>query len=53
MDENSKLPTKAQEMRAFFVITVIAAPILAIATVGGYGFFIWMYQLVTGTLPSG
>lgn len=52
MDDNQP-PTKAQELRAFLFLTVVTAPALAIALVGGYGFFIWMYQLFTGSLPSG
>lgn len=53
MDIDRHTPTKAEEIRAFLFITVVAAPILAIAIVGGYGFFIWMYQLFTGSLPTG
>lgn len=53
MDVDRELPTKAQEIKAFLFITIVAAPILAIAIVGGYGFFVWMYQLFTGTLPAG
>lgn len=53
MNENQQPITKAQELRAFFFLTIVTAPILAVAVVGGYGFFVWMYQLVTGTLPTG
>ncbi len=53
MDANREVPTKAQELRAFFFLTVVTAPILAVMVVGGYGFFVWMYQLITGTLPTG
>lgn len=53
MDDRQAPATKAQELRAFLFLTVITAPILAVAVVGGYGFFIWMYQLMTGSLPSG
>jgi len=53
MEANDKAPTKAQEMRAFLFLTVITAPILAVALVGGYGFCIWMIQLLTGSLPKG
>jgi len=53
MDERQPLATKAQELRAFLFLTIVTAPILSVAVVGGYGFFIWMYQLVTGSLPSG
>jgi len=53
MEANDKAPTKAQELRAFLILTVITAPILAVMTVGGYGFAIWMIQLLTGSLPTG
>ena len=53
MDIDHHTPTKAEEIRAFLFITIVAAPVLAIAIVGGYGFFVWMYQLFTGTLPTG
>jgi len=53
MDNEQQIPTKTQELRAFFFLTVVAAPILAVAIVGGYGFFVWMYQLFTGVLPTG
>lgn len=53
MDDKQLPATKAQELRAFLFLTVVTAPILAVAVVGGYGFFIWMVQLVTGSLPSG
>lgn len=53
MEDAPQAPTKAQELRAFFFITVVTAPILTVMIVGGYGFFVWMYQLITGTLPSG
>ncbi|HJV76541.1 MAG TPA: periplasmic nitrate reductase, NapE protein [Noviherbaspirillum sp.] len=53
MDDNRQETTKASELRAFFFLTVVTAPVLAVMVVGGYGFFVWMYQLVTGTLPSG
>lgn len=51
--EEERPSTKAEEMRAFLFLTVVTAPVLAVAIVGGYGFFVWMYQLVTGTLPTG
>lgn len=53
MKKTDESPTKAQELRAFLVLTVITAPILAVAVVGGYGFLIWMIQLLTGSLPTG
>lgn len=55
MDEmkNNDTPTKTQELRAFLFLTVVTAPVLAVMAVGGYGFFVWMAQLLTGRLPGG
>jgi len=52
MEKESVQTTKAQETRIFLFLTAVVAPLLAVAVVGGYGFFVWMYQLFTGTLPS-
>jgi periplasmic nitrate reductase NapE len=32
----------------FLFLTVVLAPMLAVAIVGGYGFMVWMYQLFAG-----
>jgi nitrate reductase NapE len=40
--------TKAQELRSFLFLSVVMAPVLAVAIVGGYGFLVWMVQLVAG-----
>lgn len=53
MDNQQAPPTRAEEIKAFLLLTGVVAPILAIGIVTGYGFFVWMYQLVTGTLPGG
>lgn len=44
--------TKTEERRAFAFLVVILAPILAVMIVGGYGFAVWMSQLIFG-LPGG
>ena len=44
--------TKADERRAFLLLAVFLAPFLACVIVGGYGFMIWMLQLVFGP-PTG
>jgi len=36
------------EIYAFLILTVVLMPGLAVATVGGYGFTVWMYQLIAG-----
>ncbi len=41
-----------EEWRAFLFMSVLLAPILTVAIVGGYGFFIWMSQLILGP-PAG
>jgi len=43
--------TKAQELRSFLFLSVVMAPVIAGAIVAGYGFLVWMYQLVAG-LPG-
>ena len=44
--------TYQEELRTFLFLTVVTAPVLAVAIVGGYGFVVWMYQLFTGDLPG-
>lgn len=40
--------TLGKEIKGFLFLTVVLAPALSIALVGGYGFAIWMYQLLIG-----
>ena len=44
--------TRTEELRSFLCFTIVMAPALAVAVVGGYGFLVWMYQLVAGP-PQG
>ena len=44
--------TKTQERRAFMFLVVFLAPVLAFMIVGGYGFTVWMSQLLLGP-PGG
>lgn len=39
---------RRKEWRLFLFIIVFLFPILSVAVVGGFGFFIWMYQLLAG-----
>jgi len=48
MDINVVPSSKAQELRAFLLLSVILAPVLAFLVVAGYGFLVWMFQLVAG-----
>jgi len=40
--------TRKEERRSFLFLTVVMAPVLAVAIVTGYGFMVWMYQLLAG-----
>lgn len=39
---------KGKETRLFLFLVVCLFPLLSVAIVGGYGFLVWMYQLVVG-----
>lgn len=40
--------TRRGEIVAFVILAVVIWPILAIGTVGGFGFLVWMSQLILG-----
>lgn len=47
-------PSKRTEIFAFVVLAVLIWPVIAVGVVGGYGFLVWMYQIVFGPPgPSG
>ena len=50
--ETEEPATRQEELRSFLFLTVVTAPVLAVAIVGAYGFLVWMYQLVTRDLPG-
>ena len=39
---------RKQELVVFFLLTLVMAPVLAVATVGGYGLGVWVYQMLAG-----
>ncbi|MEP3296703.1 MAG: nitrate reductase [Pseudoruegeria sp.] len=39
---------KSKERLAVFLLLVVFVPVLSIAIVGGWGFFIWMSQIILG-----
>ena len=41
-------PTRKAELLAFFTLAVLIWPVVAVSVVGGYGFLVWMSQLVLG-----
>ncbi len=44
---------KTEEFRTFIFLTVVMAPVLAVIGVGGYGFIVWVYQMIVGPPGSG
>lgn len=53
MDQPSDVSTKQEEWRSFLFLAVVMAPVLAVLVVSGYGFCVWMFQLLSGRLPTG
>lgn len=39
---------KKQELLLFLFVTLVLFPFLAICIVGGYGFLVWIYQMIAG-----
>ena len=39
---------KRREILMFLLLAFVIWPFVAVAVVGGYGFIVWMYQLVAG-----
>lgn len=39
---------KRREITMFLVLAFAIWPILAVAVVGGYGFSVWIYQMIMG-----
>lgn len=40
--------SRREELSVFIFLAVFLAPILSVAIVGGYGFLIWMSQIIFG-----
>ncbi len=47
-DTTGRLRRRRMEIFAFLFLTVALMPALAVATVGGYGLAVWVYQMVAG-----
>jgi len=46
--QNELERSRKQEMHVFLFICLILFPLLSVVLVGGYGFIIWMSQLIFG-----
>jgi nitrate reductase NapE len=40
--------TRRKELLTFFLLAFGVWPVVAVGVVGGYGFLIWMWQLISG-----
>jgi len=52
MNDDQDRPSRAEELRSFLFLTVVMAPVVTVLIVAGYGFLVWMIQLVNGP-PTG
>jgi nitrate reductase NapE len=43
---------RSREIRVFVFLTVVMAPMIAVAVVASYGLMIWIYQMLAGP-PTG
>jgi len=48
MDDTPSRSSKSLELRAFLLLAVLMGPVLAVIVVSGYGFLVWMFQLLAG-----
>jgi nitrate reductase NapE len=48
MDETPPRSSKSLELKAFLLLAVLMGPVLAVIVVSGYGFLVWMFQLLAG-----
>ena len=39
---------KKEEWRSFIFLTAVMVPVLSVIIVAGYGFLVWMTQMVSG-----
>ena len=47
-EETPVRPTRSEELRAFLLLAVVMVPLLSVIVVSGYGFLVWMFQLLAG-----
>ena len=48
MSDTQGSSSKTEETRSLVFLAVVMAPMVAVMIVGGYGFLVWMYQLLAG-----
>jgi periplasmic nitrate reductase NapE len=47
-DDPGRLRRRRMEIFAFLFLTAVLMPAFAVATVGGYGLTVWIYQMWVG-----
>ena len=52
LPETTPAVSRSRETRVFLFLTVVLAPMIAVAVVGSYGLMIWLYQMFMGP-PKG
>lgn len=48
MPETQSATSRGNEIRVFLLLTVVLAPVLSVLIVSGFGFAIWISQLILG-----
>ena len=51
MTDLPQAETKRREFIVFLFLAAILFPVLAVGVVAGWGFIVWMWQLITGPPP--
>jgi nitrate reductase NapE len=52
LPESSPEQHRKEEFRSWIFLTVVMAPVLAVAIVSGYGFVVWMWQTFVAGPPT-
>jgi periplasmic nitrate reductase NapE len=48
MADEAHAPSRRREMLTFFILAYAIWPVVAVGIVGGFGFLVWMYQIIVG-----
>jgi len=51
-EQDPEKGVRSREIRVFVFLTVVMAPMIAVAVVASYGLMIWLYQMLAGP-PTG
>lgn len=52
-NEEPKDGGAAQEVRAFFLLTAVVAPLVTVGIIAAYGFCVWFSQILFTGPPTG